>query len=234
MGEGFGNFSCGRDEDLINYIDACNIACGFHAGDPVVIDKTIHLALKNDKQIGAHPSYPDLQGFGRRTMKIAKNELRSMLRYQIAALKSMTESSGGKIRHVKPHGALYNDAYQDLEVCEAIIEAVLSIDEGLEIFAPFHSLLSNKAIENNIQVRHEAFADRRYNGDGRLVSRHHTNACIESAEEAVNQVSEIIQQHHVKAVDGTVVTIVADTFCVHSDGRRSLEILQALHDMDHD
>ncbi len=231
MGEGFGPYTIADDRAIMPYVDACNIACGFHAGDPLVIEQTITLALAYDKEIGAHPSYPDRQGFGRRSMQIQPDELVSILCYQIGAVKALSESLGGVLNHVKVHGALYNDASINPHLAEAVVKAVLRINPALIIYAPFHSVLQQKANEAGLSVSFEAFADRVYTSTGALKSRLLEGSCITDPEKALAQVKQI-KTGTLDLMNGHSLNIRASTFCVHSDTPGALAILQKLREYD--
>jgi 5-oxoprolinase (ATP-hydrolysing) subunit A len=227
MAESFGNFSIGNDQAMMPLVDACSIACGFHGGDPIVIEKTIQLAIQHGVEIGAHPSYPDLQGFGRRAMLLDEKELLSMVKYQIAAVKGLTESAGIKLIHVKAHGALYNKAAVFEKEARCIVLAVKAIDPDLTIYAPFNSILEQVASDNGIKVFREAFADRRYNDDGTLTPRSVPGAIINNPEEALGQVLNLIE-NKVKTVSGAYIPMLSDTICVHGDHTNTLEILKLI------
>lgn len=228
MGESFGQFKIGHDEALMPFIDACNIACGFHAGDPWQMEKTIDLALEHKVQIGAHPGYPDLQGFGRRPMHIPAHELSAMLKYQIAALKGMLESKGGILRYVKPHGALYNTMANDMEMAQTVIEAIRSIDSKLPLMGLAGSPLQQYAERNEVPFIAEAFADRYYETNGTLRSRTLANAVIVDPEKATQQVLQIAYQQHVQTYKGPLIPLAAQSFCIHGDNPSAVNILEVL------
>lgn len=217
LGESYGRFTVGDDAAIMPYLSSCNVACGFHGGDPSTIQKTIELAISNGVQIGAHPSYPDLLGFGRNRMDIGYKQLKDLLVYQIAALKGMTESAGGKLVHVKPHGALYNTMSENLEVARCVIEAVTSISKDLYLVGPagrpWIELLENDHI---LHVQ-EIFADRNYNDDLTLVSRSLPNALIELVSERVDHVNRMVINAHVLTTTGRENPIKGDTICIHGD-----------------
>lgn len=226
MGESFGRYQLVDDEALMSHISACNIACGFHAGDPVVIDKTIKLAIAHGVEIGAHPSYPDLQGFGRRTMDIAEDQLEKIIRYQISAMIGMTSSNKGQLLHVKPHGALYNKASIDRPTARAIVKAVKALSSDLVLYAPFQSILNEEAQNVNLKVSFEAFIDRHYNNDLSLVSRSIDGSVIVDPVIAKNHVLRMHKEGNVQTLDGDKVSIQADTFCIHGDNPSAIDILQ--------
>lgn len=227
MGESYGRFQLGNDAAILPLVSSCNIACGFHGGDPKTIENTIQQAIKLKKRIGAHPSYPDLSGFGRRSMRIPKAELTALLRYQIAALKGLCAIHDGELSYVKPHGALYNDAAQDENVAEAVLAAVGSF-AGLALMGLAGSVLEKAAIRLGFPFLAEAFADRRYLPDGQLVSRQEADAVIQAPQQAVEQVLNILLNQQVQAKDGTWIAIKADTFCIHGDNPAAIDLLQAL------
>ncbi|HEV8159987.1 MAG TPA: 5-oxoprolinase subunit PxpA [Pyrinomonadaceae bacterium] len=223
MGESFGAWTMGRDAELMDYVSSVNIACGFHAGDASVIRKTIETAIVKNVAVGAHPSFPDLQGFGRREMKMPATEVFDIVLYQIAALKGMCEAFGGKLHHVKPHGALYNQAARDKNLAEAIAKAVKAIDENLVFYGLANSFLVSEAERIGLKTASEVFADRTYQADGTLTTRSQSNALIESVKKSCEQVLEMITAQTVTAVTGERVTLRADTVCIHGDGAQALE-----------
>jgi len=228
MGESYGNFKVGQDALIFPYINSCNIACGFHGGDPLTIENTIVNAIKYDLRIGAHPSYPDLAGFGRREMKIPRKELFSIIKYQVAALKGMVKSKGGKLSYVKPHGALYNKMATDLEEAKTVIYAIKEIDPRLSLMGLANTFLANISKELHIEFIPEAFADRRYNSDGTLVSRGLEGAVIEEPEAVLKQVKSIFNKGKTKSIEGDWININAETICIHGDNPFALDILMML------
>lgn len=217
MGESYGRFQIGNDDEVMKHITSCNIACGYHGGDPLTIRKTILSALKNGVKIGAHPSFPDLQGFGRRKMEIPSGELEAMILYQIAALKGMTEAEGGQLVHVKPHGVLYNMAATDEKLAEVIVRAVRMIDETLILFGPPASKMSEVAVQFGLNYKNEVFADRNYNDDLSLVNRQQKDALITNVNQMFQHVLNMVGQRLVKTVTGKMKSISADTICIHGD-----------------
>ena len=230
MGESFGNFIVGNDEAIMPYISSANIACGFHGGDPYHIQKTILLAKEHKVKIGAHPSYPDLGGFGRRKMDIPKDELKAILKYQIAAISGMAKSMGAKVEYVKPHGALYNTAATEEKEAMAIIEAIKEIDDSLYLMGLAGSPIQNLAKENGLKFIAEAFVDRRYTANGTLKSRKEKNAVITSDKEAVKQMMSIFMRNVVETEEGESIEIVADSICIHGDNKNVVKILTAMND----
>lgn len=228
MGESFGRFKIGNDEALFPYINSCNIACGFHGGDPLSIEKTIKNAIKYGLKIGAHPSYPDLAGFGRRKMTIERTELIAILKYQIAAVRGLAESLGGKITYVKPHGALYNTAAKNEKEALTIMAAVEAIDSNLKTMGLAGSIMEQVARKHDIPFIAEAFADRKYMEDGTLMPRSQSGTTIENPSEAVEQIRSISQHNQVITASGKVIPIHAESICIHGDNPAAEAILKAL------
>ena len=228
MGESFGRYHIGNDEKIMPLIDECNLACGFHAGDPPGIEKTIKMALDHGLRVGAHPSYPDLQGFGRRTMDIDPDELESFIRYQVAALSGLVKAFGGRLSHVKAHGALYNKAAVDTATAMAISKAVRSIDRELTIFAPHGSIMDKVAKDLGLSLRYEAFIDRKYHSDLRLVSRRIEGSVLTDPIQAKEQVRSIMINGRITSFEGEQVPIKAQTLCIHGDNPNAIEILEEL------
>jgi UPF0271 protein len=228
MGESYGNYTIGNDEAIFPYITSCNIACGLHAGDPSHIKNTIENAIKHGVQIGAHPGYPDLQGFGRKVIPMTHEELLATVLYQVSALKGMVEALGGKMTYVKPHGALYNEIAKNSDVAKTTLKAIKMVDKDLIIMGLAGSHLKKIADEAGMQFIAEAFADRSYEKDGQLVSRTKENAVIHSASKASEQVISIIQNGFTTTGLGEKVEIHANTFCIHGDNPNALAILKAI------
>ncbi len=216
MAESYGNFKIGDDQNIIPYVDACNIACGFHGGDPLTIWNTIKMAISAQKLIGAHPSYPDLVGFGRRHIQMTNDELYTSLIYQIGAIKSITETQQGKLHHVKPHGALYNYATVDVNSAHIIAQAIHDIDIDLIVLAPAASELEKAALEKGLEVHIEVFADRRYDAMGRLAPRTHKHAVIKDADDIYQHYQNLLQGFAL-TIDGNLIPIKGQTVCLHGD-----------------
>lgn len=228
MGESFGNFKVGNDEAIFPHITSCNIACGLHAGDPYHIEKTINLALAHNVQIGAHPGYPDLQGFGRRVLPMASAELSSFIKYQVAALQGMVASAGGELKYVKPHGALYNEIANNRVVAETVYSAIKSIDPSLKIMGLAGSHVEEILKEVGMEYIPEAFADRQYEANGKLRSRSLSNAVIQDDVLAAKQVVSIAKEHRTFSLDGVEVQLSAKSFCIHGDNPSVVNILRAI------
>lgn len=228
MGESFGAWQMGSDSALMEHVSSVNVACGFHAGDATVIKKTIETALKKNVAVGAHPSFPDLQGFGRRQMSLSASEVFDIVLYQVAAVKGICEALGGRLHHVKPHGALYNQAARDKELAAAIVRAVRAIDEKLILYGLAGSFLISEAEKSGLTAASEAFADRTYRPDGSLTPRTEPQALITEPEKAVRQVRQMIETQTVTARTGETLPIRADTVCLHGDGAHALEFAREI------
>lgn len=236
MGESFGAWQMGNDTELMNYVSSINVACGFHAGDAHTMRETVQTALNKGVAIGAHPGFPDLQGFGRRTMSLSPQEIFDIVLYQVSALKGICEAFGTKLNHVKPHGALYNFAAKDEKAAKAIAEAVKKIDENLVFYGLSGSYLISEAKKIGLKTANEIFADRTYQTDGTLTPRNQSDALIDSTENSIRQVLEMILDKTVTATNGQKISIAADTICIHGDGKHAVEfaktINQCLHKKD--
>ena len=228
MGESYGRYTIGADAMLMPYIDSCNIGCGFHGGDPLVIQQTINLAIDHNVKIGAHPSYPDRQGFGRRYMDMQEDELRALVNYQICALEGMVRNQGGKLHHVKPHGALYNTAAVSEKESMAIVNALLSFPDRPILYAPYESILSEMALSSGIIVHHESFIDRRYHANGTLVSRTNPDAVIVDVDQAIRQFVSLVNHQKVETLDQSLIDLPSETFCIHGDNPNALNILKGI------
>ena len=228
MGESFGAWKMGNDAALMDHVTSVNIACGFHAGDPTTIRKTIETAIKKGVAIGAHPGYPDLQGFGRRNMSLSSDDVYDIVLYQVAALKGICEASGAKLHHVKPHGALYNQAAKSADLSNAVARAVKSIDPEIVFYGGSGSFLILESQKLGLQTASEVFADRTYQPDGSLTSRTLPDALITDREQSVAQALQMVTSGSVIAVSGENVQIKADTICIHGDGDHALEFAIAL------
>lgn len=223
LGESFGSYTIGNDEAVLDYITSANIACAFHASDPVVMQKTVILALKKGVAIGAHPGYPDLVGFGRRSLNISLEEARAYMIYQIGALNGFAGAYGGRLSHVKPHGALYNDAARNYDLARALAEAVYMVNKELVFVGLAGSEMIRAGRDVGLKTANEVFADRAYNPDGTLVSRKNENAVIHDENECISRVLSMVRDGKVKAVNGDYVSIKADTVCIHGDSPKALE-----------
>ncbi|TKC04275.1 LamB/YcsF family protein [Pedobacter frigoris] len=230
MGESFGTWSLGNDAAIMPYISSVNIACGFHAGDPATMKKTVRLALEHGVAIGAHPGLSDLQGFGRREMKITAEEAYDMVVYQIGALAAIVKAEGAILHHVKPHGALYNMAAVKSELADAIAQAVHSVDEELILYGLSGSELIRSGQKLGLKVFSEVFADRTYQQDGTLTPRNLPGALITDHQESLKQVLKMVKEGKVISQQGSEVSIQADTICIHGDGATALDFAEKIYD----
>lgn len=230
VGESYGAFVLGEDEALMPHITSANIACGFHAGDPQVMQRTVKLAKEHGVGIGAHPGYPDLPGFGRRVLAMSENEIESMLLYQIGALAAFAHAHGAVLRHVKPHGALYNLAAKDLPTARAIARAVTRLDSELILVGLANSLFVDAAKEYGVTLAREGFIDRAYNSDGTLVPRTEAGAVVSSPALAVQVAMQLAREGTVRTRDGKRLELQVDTLCIHGDTPRAVEIARAVHE----
>ncbi|PRQ61320.1 hypothetical protein BWR16_16170 [Vibrio sp. V01_P9A10T6] len=229
MGESFGAWQMGADELVMPWIDMANIACGFHASDPHVMSRTIELAIQFDVMIGAHPGYPDLQGFGRRSMSFSEEEICELLIYQIGALKALCESKNAEISYVKPHGALYNDMMRDKSVFRAVVDAVSCFNVPLMILASGNNQdYLDIADIYDVPLLFEAFADRTYLANGMLTPRGQANAVLTNEEAIINQIKQLVDYGKVTSSDGFVIPIEADTICVHGDNPAAIELIEKI------
>ena len=217
VGESFGAYAYGDDTAILRSVTSANVAAGFHAGDPSVIRRTLAQARELGVSVGAHPSFPDLQGFGRRAMVLEPSDAEDQVLYQIAAVAGLARAEGLTLTHVKPHGALYNQATRERGLAEALARAVHAFDAGLALFAPPQSALSAAGRALGLRVVHEGFADRAYQPDGSLVPRRQPGAVIANVEEVVTRAMQMATERTVVAVDGSVIQLDIDTLCVHGD-----------------
>ncbi|MFC2150885.1 LamB/YcsF family protein [Bacteroidota bacterium] len=230
LGESYGNFKMGNDAEIMKYITSANIACGFHGGDPLVIEKTVMLALENKVSVGAHPSYPDLQGFGRRSIKMSNDELYAMILYQVGALKAITTALGGKLHHVKPHGAMYNDLANSFQKAKVVSEAIYKIDPELIFVGLANSEIQNAAREVGLKSACEVFADRAYNDDGSLVSRFKYGAVFHDSETCLKQAKQILIDNTIQSVNGNKVELCVDTIGIHVDSQEAHDFVKSFHE----
>lgn len=225
MGESYGRYTLGNDEEMMKYITSANIACGFHAGDPKTMDETVQRALQHQVSIGAHPGFPDLNGFGRRLMQITSEEAYQIVLYQIGALQGFVQANGGQLHHVKPHGAFYNLAAANASIAEAIAEAIYKLNPELILYGLANSQLTLAGEKLGLRVAHEVFADRTYQKDGTLTPRNQEHALIHDPELAIQQVLTMIKEKRVHTVAGEEIPIQADTICIHGDGAQALQFV---------
>ena len=228
MGESFGAYEIGADEEVLPHVTSANIACGFHGGDPTVMRKTVAAAKKHGVAVGAHPGLPDLVGFGRRAMQVTPDEVYDLLIYQIGALLGFARAAGVALKHVKPHGALYNMAAAQPALADAIARAVRDVDAGLVLFGLAGSHLLKAAERAGIRSASEAFADRNYLHDGALVPRSRPDALVHDVDQAVRRAVRMVREGVVPDVEGEEISIRAETICIHGDGPNAVPLARAL------
>lgn len=228
LGESYGAFKVGYDEEVIPLVSSVNVACGFHAGDYRVMHNTVRLAKEAGVRIGAHPGYADLHGFGRRVIPMPADEIYDLVLYQMGALDAFLQVERVALNHVKPHGALYNLAATDERVAKAIVAAVKDYHSGVILYALAGSTLAKLGEEAGLQVASEAFVDRQYNSDGTLVPRSVPGSQIEDTELAVRRVLQMLTHGTVRAMDGTDVSLRVDTLCIHGDSPFAIEFARGL------
>jgi len=231
MGESFGIWKMGLDEEIMPYIDMANLACGFHAGDATTMNKSVILAKKHKVRIGAHPAYQDLVGFGRRSISSSEEEITSMVIYQISALRGFCIVHDTYVSYIKPHGALYNDMMKDERIFRAILSAISSFDKNINLMilsSPKNKEYESVANEYKISLLYEVFADRNYNDDGTLVSRVDNNAVIHDESEVINRIITLKEKGFLNSITGKELFLRTDTICVHGDNEKALDFIKIL------
>lgn len=223
VGEGIGN-----EEKLFPFISSCNIACGGHAGDEDIMKKIVVLANKYQVKVGAHPSYPDKENFGRVTLIMPLDELKISILEQVSAILPILEEQGMVLHHIKAHGALYNDIAKDRVLTSIFLDALEKFKEVVHIYVPFGSVIKEEAIKRGFKIMEEAFGDRNYNSDLTLISRKASNAVIEDPKEVLEHIVNMVKNNKVKTMNGTAQNISAETFCIHGDTPSALQILMYL------
>ncbi|MCU9614744.1 5-oxoprolinase subunit PxpA [Caldibacillus lycopersici] len=229
LGESFGTYIKGQDAKVMKYITSANIACGYHAGDHNIMYETVKMAVENNIAIGAHPGFQDIIGFGRRELQITPNEVYNLMLYQMGALQSFAQVLGGKLHHVKPHGALYNMAAKDENIAEAIVRAVCDMDAKLILYGLSGSILTRLGRQHGLQVAEEVFADRSYQKDGSLTPRSNPRALIQNDQEVAIRVIRMIREGKVLSLGGEDISIKADSVCIHGDAPTTLAFVKILH-----
>lgn len=235
LGESYGSWTMGMDSAVMPFIDQANIACGFHAGDSLVIQKTLALAKQHGAEVGAHPSYPDLVGFGRRSMNCSADEIKALMTYQVAAMDGMAAAQGLTLSYVKPHGALYNDMMAKTEVRQAIMDAMAAYHRPLTLMlqaTPDAALHRQEASERDMSLYLEAFADRCYDDNGRLLSRSLPGA-VHSRDKMLAQVKQLSEKGTVTTVSGQEIALQADSLCVHGDNIEGVQAIEAVRALLH-
>jgi len=231
MGESFGIWKMGEDELIMPHINMANLACGFHSSDSTTMNKSVELAVKHNVTIGAHPSYQDLVGFGRRSIACTEEEISAIILYQIGALSSFCKVHNTNISYVKPHGALYNDMMKDENIFKSILRAIASFDKTIKLMilsTPDYERFENIASFYDIELLYEVFADRNYNDDGSLVSRTQNNAVVQNEEDVISRVKILSKDGYIESINGKKLPIKANTICVHGDGENALSFIKAL------
>ncbi len=224
LGESFGRYRLGMDSEVMRYITSANVACGWHAGDPLIMRKTVRLAKEYGVSVGAHPGYPDLMGFGRRYMDLSHEEARNYVLYQIGSLYAFLRAENMPIQHVKPHGALYNAMLRDDNLARAVLEGIADFDRNLIFVGLANSKVIEMGREMGLRVANEVFADRAYNSDGTLVSRRVRGAVLTDKEVIGERIISMVKDGGVRSIDGDWVELDVDTVCIHGDNDHALEI----------
>ena len=230
LGESFGAYTMGNDAKVLRYVTSANIACGFHASDPLTMQKAVRLAKEAGVKIGAHPGYPDLVGFGRRELKVSPAELKAMVIYQVGALQAVCKAEGTKLHHVKPHGAMYNMAAKDEKLADAIAEAVAAVDGSLTLMGLSGSCMKAAAKKHDLAFAAEVFADRAYEDDGSLVSRTKPGAMIEDEDLAIRRMLHLLETGTIESSNGKEIRLEADTICVHGDSPKAVLFAKKLRE----
>lgn len=230
MGESFGAYQMGNDQEILSYITSANVACGFHAGDPATMRKTVRMAVEAGVAIGAHPGFADLIGFGRRNMEISPEEAYDLVVYQIGALQAFVRAEGGVMHHVKPHGALYNMAATRPALAESIALAIYKVNPELVLYGLAGSELTRAGEKIGLATAHEVFADRTYQQDGTLTPRSQPNAMITDQQQSLQQVIRMVSEGFVLTQQGVDIPIQADSICIHGDGAHALEFAQSIRE----
>ena len=230
MGESFGSYKIGCDEEVMKYVHMANIACGAHGGDPMVMEKTVAMAVEHKVIVGAHPGYPDLQGFGRRTIDYTADEIRTMVLYQTGALAAFCTAAGTPLGYVKPHGTLYNTMMANDTILLAVFQALASYDAKIPVMiqaTPRWQRHQQLAKENGVTLLWEAFADRAYEADGSLRKRHLPKA-VHTSEQVLEQAEILCKDKFIAATDGTKLEFPVDALCVHGDSESSISVISQL------
>ena len=230
IGESFGTYVLGLDEEVIKHVTSVNIACGWHAGDPLIMENTVKEAVKNNVALGAHPGYPDLLGFGRRNMDISPKEARAYMIYQLGALMGFAAANGRKIQHMKLHGAFYNTASIKPELAEEVINGILDVDKDIILLALSGTYIAKRAKERGLRVAQEVFADRAYNADLTLVNRKLPGAVIHDQDLAIYRIKKMVLEGKVDTIDGQEIDIVADSICVHGDNPEAVNFVKHIRE----
>jgi UPF0271 protein len=230
LGESFGNYTIGMDQDIIPFVSSVNIACGWHAGDPLVMNDTVMNAIRHHVAIGAHPGYPDLMGFGRRNMTVTPAEVKAYTIYQIGALLAFVIAHGGKLQHVKPHGAMYNMAATDAKLALAIAEGIKAVAPEVILLGLANSEMIRAGRTVGLKVAQEVFADRAYQLNGTLVPRSQPGAVIHNPDAAIERVVRMVKEGKVETITGEDIEIQADSICVHGDNPEAVAFVSRIRE----
>lgn len=230
IGESFGSYKLGDDEEIIKYITAANAACGWHAGDPMVMDKVVRLAKEHGVAVGAHPGYPDLMGFGRRKMSLSFDEVKNYVKYQMGALYAFTKSTNIKLHHVAPHGAMGNQCQYDEEISTAIVDAICEFDKDLIVYYCAGAVLGKIAEAKGLRTAAEIFADRAYMDDLSLAPRKMEGSMITDEDYAIDRCVRMIKTGKVTALSGKEIDVKGDTLCVHGDGPKAIAFVKRIRE----
>jgi len=231
LGEGFGIYKAGDDEGIMDNVSSVNVACGFHAGDPQIMDFCSKKAIEKNISIGAHPGYPDLYGFGRRKMSFSLEEIENFVIYQIAGLDGIIKKNGGKMSHVKLHGALYNEAAVNRELSDRIIKGIKKYDSSLILLAMAGSEMIHSAEKNGLKVAREFFSDRSYTAKGLLVPRNMEGSVIDNEDKIIERILLLVNDKKVRTIEGIFISMEAESICVHGDNRKSAKISKAIKEV---
>ena len=228
IGEGYGAYKLGMDEEIMKCVTSVNCACDLNAGDPLIMDKTIKIAKENNVAVGAHPGFPDLLGFGRRKMVISPEEARAYMLYQLGALDAFTKANGVKLQHMKLHGAFYNMAAVEKNLADAVLDGIEEFNKDIIVMTLSGSYMAKEAKRRGLKVAEEVFADRGYNADGTLVNRTLPGAFVKDPDEAIARVIKMVKTKKVTAVNGEEIDIAADSICVHGDNPKAIEFVERI------
>ncbi len=228
LGESFGTYKLGMDAEILAFVSSANVACAYHAGDPLVMEETVGRAARAGVAVGAHPGFPDLMGFGRRNMVCTPKEVKAYVKYQLGALYAFTKAQGVAMQHCKPHGALYNMAAKDMALATAIAEAIAEVDSNIILLGLANSLMIQAGRHAGLKVASEVFADRAYQADGSLVPRSQPGAVIHDTEEAIARTIRMVKEGKVTAISGEEVPLSADSICVHGDNPSALAFVKSI------
>jgi 5-oxoprolinase (ATP-hydrolysing) subunit A len=228
LGESFGVYKIGLDDEVLKYVSSANIACGWHAGDPIVMRKTVEAAYRNEVGIGAHPGFFDMMGFGRRNITVTPSEMKEYTIYQIGALYGFVKAVGAEMQHVKPHGAMYNMAAKDDKLARAIIEGIWEVDRNLIVLGLAGGKLVNAAKEKGLKAANEVFADRAYNPDGTLVARNLPGSMIHDKNSSILRAIRMVTEGKVTAINGEDMEIEVDSICVHGDNPEATKFVRLI------